>query len=209
MLAAPTPTPTPVPTPTFTPTPKGTPYWQQISQAEYDRFRAPTGSIDWRPAKRCGREGGSLNPTIEDITPDGIKDRMEWASSRKKTPAPVHIIIKRISKESPNLFTDSKSNIQHVCATVEALHPRVPVVRTVVTLNASRPREPWWENPDTGEIHEIWRAYRIEARHIYTQGDDRPEFKQLGPVLIEPLGQICNRGDIRATCDIPDEVVGH
>ena len=60
-----------------------------------------------------------------------------------------------------------------------------------------------WKDPETGENHTIWKAYRIEIRYIYTEGEKRPTFEQLGPVLIEPLGHVCNRDDISASWDDP------
>ena len=60
-----------------------------------------------------------------------------------------------------------------------------------------------WTDPETGENRTIWKAYRIEARYIYTQGEKRPKPEQLGPILIEPLGHVCNRDDISASWDDP------
>ena len=60
-----------------------------------------------------------------------------------------------------------------------------------------------WTNPETGKQIIIWKAYRIEGRYIYTQGEDRPRVEQLGPVLIEPLGHVCNRDDIGGNWDDP------
>ena len=60
-----------------------------------------------------------------------------------------------------------------------------------MALNARKSGDFWTD--DEGNSRAVWSAYRVEARHIYTQGEDRPKLEQLGPILIERLGNPCDR----------------
>ena len=193
ILAQPTPTMTPVPTPTSTPLPPSTPYWKQFSQADYDQFNPPAGPINWLKPSKC-QQHDINNRYLTDATPAGILDRIEWDYTRSTSKTPtVGTTLKAIRTLHPDLFELEDRYIINLCGNVEALHPQIPVIRTTFAINADAGT---WINPETGSQHTIWKAYRIEARYIYTQGEDRPSIEQLGPVLIEPLGHVCNRDDI-------------
>ena len=195
ILAQPTPTLTPVPTPTDTPLPPSTPYWQQFSKAEYEQFRPPAGPIDWRKPDKCQTHNMN-NRFLSDATPAGILDRIEWDYT--DIPISGEITLQEIRKLHPDLFKLEDRYIINLCGNREALHPQIPVVRTTFAMDAN---SGIWTNPETGRRQTIWKAYRIEARYIYTEGEDRPKLEQLGPVLIEPLGHVCNRDDISASWD--------
>ena len=202
ILAQPTPTMTPVPTPTNTPLPPSTPYWKQFSQADYDQFRPPAGPIDWRKPDKCQRHNRN-NRLLSDATPSGILDRIEWDYT--EVPISGETALKEIRKLHPALFKAQDRYISDLCGNREALHPQIPVVRITFAMNVDSGR---WTNPENGTQIIIWKAYRIEGRYIYTQGEDRPRVEQLGPVLIEPLGHVCNRDDIGgdwddAMCKVP------
>ena len=197
ILAQPTPTITPVPTPTSTPLPPSTPYWKQFSQADYDQFRPPAGPIDWRKPDECQIHNMN-NRILSDATPSGILDRIEW--DYVGAPISSSSPIRAIRKLHPDLFPLENRYIVDVCGNLEALHPQIPVIRTTFAMNVDSGT---WTNPENGNKRTIWKAYRIEARYIYTQGEERPKFEQLGPVLIEPLGHVCNRDDIFTSWDDP------
>ena len=205
ILAQPTPTMTPVPTPTSTPLPASTPYWQQFSKAEYEQFRPPAGPINWRKAEKC-RFDRSLRRFLTDSTPAGILDRIEWDYDLAVYDAPVaDTTLKAIRTLHPDLFPSIERYIINMCGNLEALHPQIPVVRTTFAIDVDSGT---WTNPETGQNQTIWKAYRIEARYIYTEGEDRPRIEQLGPILIEPLGHVCNRDDRRVSwkdpmCQVP------
>ena len=128
-----------------------------------------------------------------DATPSGILDRLEWEYRESKhRPALAQQTLKSIQRIHPNLFKSQESLIVNMCGTIEALHPRIPVLRTTFALDA---HSGTWIDTETGEQRTIWKAYRIEARYIYTEGEDRPKIEQLGPILVEPLGHVCNRDD--------------
>ena len=200
ILAQPTPTLTPVPTPTDTPLPPSTPYWQQFSKADYDQFNPPTGPINWRKAEKC-RFDRPLRRFLTDSTPAGILDRIEWdyTESISKTTI-ADKALKAIRTLHPDLFKLEDRYIINLCGNVEVLHPQIPVLRTTFAMDAN---SGIWINPENGRRQTIWKAYRIEARYIYTEGEDRPRIEQLGPILIEPLGHVCNRDDRNASWDDP------
>ena len=198
ILAQPTPTITPVPTPTSTPLPPSTPYWKQFSQAEYDQFRPPAGPIDWQKPDEC-QTHDRINRLLSDTTPAGIFDRIEWDYTEVLIRV-VPTTLDEIRKLHPDLFKPQKNYIINLCGSKEALHPQIPVIRVTFTMNAESGT---WTDPETGKYRTIWKAYRIEARYIYTQGEERPKPEQLGPILIEPLGHVCNRDDITASWDDP------
>jgi hypothetical protein len=200
ILAQPTPTMTPVPTPTSTPLPASTPYWQQFSKAEYEQFRPPAGPINWRKAEKC-RFDQSLIRFLTDSTPAGILDRIEWDYDTAVYDAPVaNTTLKAIRTLHPDLFKSDEVYILNMCGNLEALHPQIPVVRTTFAIDVHSGK---WTNPETGQSQTIWKAYRIEARYIYTEGEDRPRIEQLGTILIEPLGYVCNRDDRPSNWDDP------
>ena len=198
ILAQPTPTITPVPTPTSTPLPPSTPYWKQFSQAEYDQFRTPAGPIDWQKPDKCQTHDMN-NRRLSDATPAGIFDRIEWDYTKVAIPV-VQITLDEIRKLHPDRFQPQKSYTINLCGNQEALHPQIPVIRATFAMDVDSGT---WTDPETGENRTIWKAYRIEARYIYTQGEKRPKPEQLGPILIEPLGHVCNRDDISASWDDP------
>ena len=200
ILAQPTPTITPVPTPTSTPLPPTTPYWKQFSQAEYDQFRPPAGPIDWQKPDECWRHD-KYNTSLSSATPSGILDRIEWSYAR--LPVSAAITLGELRTLHRDLFPSRRGSIINLCGNREALHPQIPVIRITFTMDVASGR---WTDPKTGQNRRIWRAYRIEARYIYTEGEERSErakFEQLGPVLIEPLGHVCNRDDILHSWDDP------
>ena len=199
ILAQPTPTITPVPTPTSTPLPPSTPYWKQFSQAEYDQFRPPAGPIDWQKADKCQRNNTN-NRGLSDATTSGILDRIEWGYTRAPTSA--GDTLRAIRKLHPDLFPQQEWRINNLCGSQAALHPQIPVIRITFAMNVDSGT---WIDPETGTHYTIWKAYRIEARYIYIQDEawEQPKFEQLGPVLIEPLGHVCNRDDIGASWDDP------
>ena len=197
ILAQPTPTVTPVPTPTNTPLPPSTPYWKQFSKAEYDQFRPPAGPIDWQKPDECQTHDMN-NRSLSDATPAGILDRIEWDYTKARISA--QDTLEAIRKLHPDRFKEQKRYTINLCGNREALHPQIPVIRITFAMNV---HSGTWINPETGERNTIWKAYRIEARYIYTEGEKRPKFEQLGPVLIEPLGHVCNRDDITASWDDP------
>ena len=198
ILAQPTPTITPVPTPTSTPLPPSTPYWKQFSQAEYDQFRTPAGPIDWQKPDKC-QTHRTNNRHLSDATPAGIFDRIEWDYTEVSIPV-VQITLDKIRSLHPDRFQPQKTYTINLCGNKEALHPQIPVIRATFAMDV---RSGTWTDPETGENRTIWKAYRIEARYIYTQGEERPKPEQLGPILIEPLGHVCNRDDISASWDDP------
>ena len=204
ILAQPTPTITPLPTPTSTPLPPSTPYWKQFSQAEYDQFRPPAGPIDWQKPDECQTHNMN-NRGLSDATPSGILDRIEWGYTRAPTSA--GDTLTAIRKLHPDLFPQRQIDIVHLCGSQQALHPQIPVIRITFAMNVDSGT---WTDPETGKRHTIWKAYRIEARYIYIQDEpwEQPKFEQLGPVLIEPLGHVCNRDDITTSwsehiCQMP------
>ncbi len=199
ILAQPTPTMTPVPTPTSTPLPPSTPYWKHFSQADYNQFHPPAGPINWRKAEKC-RPDQPLLRFLKDSTPAGILDRIEWDYAQAKKAPIASTTLDTIRALHPDLFELQDRYIINLCGNREALHPQVPVIRTTFAFNADSGT---WINPENGKRHTIWKAYRIEARYIYTEGEDRPKLEQLGPILIEPLGHVCNRDDIPASWDNP------
>ena len=197
ILAQPTPTITPVPTPTSTPLPPSTPYWKQFSQAEYDQFRTPAGPIDWQKPDECQTHDMN-NRLLSDATPAGILDRIEWDYHL----VPIHAgnAINVARELHHDLFPLNNRRIVNVCGNQEALHPQIPAIRITFAMSVDSGT---WNDPETGKKRTIWKAYRIEIRYIYTEGEKRPTFEQLGPVLIEPLGHVCNRDDISASWDDP------
>ena len=198
ILAQPTPTITPVPTPTRTPLPPSTPYWKHFSQAEYDQFRPPAGPIDWQKPDKCQTHNIN-NRLLSDATPSGILDRIEWDYT--KAPTSAGDTLRAIRKLHPDLFPQRQIYIVNLCGNQEALHPRIPVIRITFAMDVDSGT---WIDPESGRNRTIWKAYRIEARYIYPQGEEKPDkFEQLGPVLIEPLGHVCNRDDISASWNDP------
>ena len=200
ILAQPTPTMTPVPTPTSTPLPPSTPYWKQFSQADYDQFRPPTGPINWRTPEKC-RFDRPRQRVANDVTPAGILDNLSWGYIKASTHAPISAtILDYLGRNHSDLFGNPASNISYLCGNLEALHSQIPVIRNTFAINVSRGL---WTNPETGKILDVLKAYRIEVRYIYTEGEDKPKLEQLGPVLIEPLGHVCNRDDLKWPWDTP------
>ena len=197
ILAQPTPTVTPVPTPTNTPLPPSTPYWKQFSQTEYDQFRPPAGPIDWQKPDKCQTHNMN-NRSLSDATPAGILDRIEWDYTKARISA--QDTLYEIRKLHRDLFPQRQERILNLCGNKEALHPQIPVIRITFAMNVD---SGIWINPETEKRRIIWKAYRIEARYIYTEGEKRPKFEQLGTILIEPLGHVCNRDDITASWDDP------
>ena len=198
ILAQPTPTITPVPTPTSTPLPPSTPYWKHFSQAEYDQFRPPAGPIDWQKPDKC-RTHNINNRILSDATPSGILNRIEWDYTKVSIPV-LQTTLDEIRKLHPDRFKRQQRYIVHLCGNQEAMHPQIPVIRITFAMNADSGT---WIDPESGRNRTIWKAYRIEARYIYPQGEERPKPEQLGPVLIEPLGHVCNRDDISANWNDP------
>ena len=143
------------------------------------------------------------NRLLSDATPAGILDRIEWDYTEAPTSAGT--TLEAIRKLHPDRFKQQKRYTINLCGNQEALHPQIPVIRITFAMDV---HSGIWINPETGERNTIWKAYRIEARYMYTQGEERPKFEQLGPVLIEPLGHVCNRDDISASwsdpmCQVP------
>ena len=205
ILAQPTPTITPMPTPTSTPLPPSTPYWKQFSKAEYDQFRPPAGPIDWQKPDEC-QTHNQYNTGLSDATPSGILDRIEWSYTR--LPVTATITLRELKTLDRDLFPSRRGSIINLCGNLEALHPQIPVIRMTFAMDVDSGT---WIDPENGKHRTIWKAYRIEARYIYTEGEERAEqakFEQLGPVLIEPLGHVCNRDDITHSwsdpmCQVP------
>ncbi len=139
------------------------------------------------------------NRHLTDATPSGILDRIEWDYT-KISISIAGTTLNAIRELHPDLFRIEDRYIVDVCGNLEALHPQIPVTRTTFAMNVDSGT---WTNPENGNKRIIWKAYRIEARYIYTQGEERPKVEQLGPVLIEPLGHVCNRDDIRVSWDDP------
>lgn len=190
-MSAPTPTPTPQPTPTNTPLPPETPYWQRFTDADYDALRPPTGNINWNDSKDCPFIGST--PKYVDATPQGISDRLEWPFNYDAK-APLELAIESMMQMHPNFFTRGSKigkRIEHVCVQTEAVSPTVPVFRMTAEFDAE-PSERRWTDAQ-GVERTMWRAYRIEVRYIFTDRDTHPEYRQLGPMLIEKIRNPCDR----------------
>ena len=196
IMQAPTSTPTPPPTPAPTATPVPGPYWEKFTTQEYNELLPPTGSIQWPKDGYC--RNTSKNYVLDDITPEGISDRMEWLPHELSQLLQGHIgriSVQNLIMEHPNLFNES--GFTQFCGYAQAIHPNVPVIRVNFEMNVRDDNE-WWKN-DRGRRVYRWDAYRIEMRYILV---DKPEeqarelkyqTKQHGPILIEKLNSPCDR----------------
>ena len=191
VMSAPTPTPTPQPTPTNTPLPPETPYWQRFTNADYDAFRPPTGSINWTDHQHCAFPIGRA--IYVDATPEGISDRLQWPYNFDAE-APLELAIESMKELHPSFFAHNAKIgrwIELFCIQMEALSPTVPVVRMTAEFDAIPEERRWTDS--AGVERQIWRSYRIEVRYIFTDGDTYPEYRQLGPMLIEKIRNPCDR----------------
>ena len=195
IMQAPTSTPTPPPTPAPTTTPVPGPYWEKFTTEEYNKLLPPTGSIQWPKDGRC--TSTNKNFGLENITPEGISDRMEWLPREMSNLLNSYIgptSVKNLVMEHPNLFDES--GFTQYCGYSQAIHPNVPVIRVNFEMNVKDDNE-WWHD-DTGRRRNKWDAYRVEMRYILVdnpeeRGSLRYKTKQHGPILIEKLNSPCDR----------------
>lgn len=194
-MQAPTSTPTPPPTPAPTATPVPGPHWEKFTTEEYNELLPPTGSIQWPKDGRC--TSTNKNFGLENITPEGISDRMEWLPREMSNLLNSYIgptSVKNLVMEHPNLFDES--GFTQYCGYSQAIHPNVPVIRVNFEMNVKDDNE-WWHD-DTGRRRNKWDAYRVEMRYILVdnpeeRGSLRYKTKQHGPILIEKLNSPCDR----------------
>ena len=195
IMQAPTSTPTPPPTPAPTATPVPGPYWKKFTNEEYNKLLPPTGSIQWPKDGYC--RSTSKDFGLENITPEGISDRMEWLPREMSNLLNSHIgttSVENLVMEHPDLFDES--GFTQFCGYAQAIHPNVPVIRVNFEMNVRDDNESWQD--DRGRIRNKWDAYRVEMRYILVdnpeeRGDQRYKTKQHGPILIEKLNSPCDR----------------
>ena len=195
IMQAPTSTPTPPPTPEPTATPVPGPYWKKFTNEEYNKLLPPTGSIQWPKDGYC--RSTSKDFGLDNITPEGISDRMEWLPREMSNLLNSHIgttSVENLVMEHPDLFDES--GFTQFCGYAQAIHPNVPVIRVNFEMNVRDDNESWQD--DRGRIRNKWDAYRVEMRYILVdnpeeRGDQRYKTKQHGPILIEKLNSPCDR----------------
>ena len=198
IMQAPTSTPKPPPTPAPTATPVPGPYWEKFTTQEYNELLPPTGSIQWPKDGLCRFTSEDFG--LDNITPEGISDRMEWLPHEMSQLLHGHIgriSVQNLIMEQPNLFDESR--FTQFCGYAQAIHPNVPVIRVNFEMNV-RDNSEWWKAD--GRRFYKWDAYRIEMRHILVdnpeeRGDQRYKTKQHGPILIEKLNSPCDRTTVR------------
>ena len=163
IMQAPTSTPTPPPTPAPTATPVPGPYWKKFTTEEYNKLLPPTGSIQWPKDGYCRFTSKEFG--LDNITPEGISDRMEWLPREMGNLLNSHIgktSVENLVMEHPNLFDES--GFTQFCGYAQAIHPNVPVIRVNFEMNVRDNNESWQD--DRGRIRNKWDAYRVEMRYI-------------------------------------------